>query len=70
MAKVVFICVAEYDGPVAINSGLDDDADSYMYEFFGDVTGNYDASINGAVVAAPENMTLEKAKQIITGTSD
>ena len=69
--KAILIVLAEYEDDVRVKrSGLDDDADGYMYELFGDATGNYESSIDGAVIAAPDDMTLEQAKQLITGVSD
>ena len=73
MAKVVFIVVAEFDGPVTVErSGMDDDADSYMDEMFMDAvrTTAEMQRMDGMMVAAPDNMTLELAKQLITGVSD
>lgn len=70
--KVVLIVLAEYPDDVTVKqSELDDDADSYMYEFFSYVVGNdeatSEASINGTILAAAEDMTLARAQQLITG---
>lgn len=70
-SKIVFIAVAEFDGPVTLKkNAVDDDAEGYMYELFGDATGDYEADINMALVAAADDMTLVRAKELVTGISD
>lgn len=73
--KVVLIVLAEYPDDVTVKqSELDDDADSYMYEFFSYVTGNdeatSEASIDGVVVVTAEDMTLARAKELVSGIAD
>ncbi len=64
--KVAFISIADYDGPVIVKSGLDDDAESYMYELFGDVTGDYEGSITGMIMVVRDDVTTEKVKELLS----
>jgi hypothetical protein len=71
--KAVFIVVAEYDGPITVErSGMDDDADSYMDELFNDAvrTTAEMQRMDGALISAPDDLTLEKARALLTGVSD